>query len=431
MPALALLLALPLASAVRLQEEPEKHLGNFARTGQSPGEAPVDLTQPAWVFEKKGEVFYQSPVMDKDRNAYFSSTSGNVYSVAPGGSINWYLNIRRDRTRLAGQIPKLVVYDGSLYSIDGQGWLVVIDVATGKIRWRGQHGAGSGADSWSIGFDEASKTLFAITFPVADDAWRCMYGGTQLVALNISNGIRKWSYDLKECNCNVQPTFADGRVIFTDLTGGVYALDARTGRELWKVVGRGGSFTTGSAAVSEGLVFAAANTVPGHGVLHVYDAATGQKKWERHFDREANGVPAVYRDKRGKLRVVLGVGNNGELPNPEKEGKIGFLGTVYALDAERGLTLWEFSPPLWTNPAPAGSSKENLCMANAFSNPAVDGKGTVYVGWMGGELYGLDGSTGEMIASWSSRSGMQGAPGIADGVLVVASCQRMAGFVRQ
>lgn len=289
----------------------------------------------------------------------------------------------------------------------------------------------SGQDSWSMGLDEASGTLFAVGFPTAMDVKRCQWGGTHLYALDVHTGKINWAFKFKECNCNLMAAVVGRSVIFSDDTGNTYSLDLQTGKPNWIVPGFGKTFTTGTAAVGEnGLVFTAANRNDTSGAISAFEVKTGKLRWQRNFPFQANNAPATYRDRNGRQLVVMGISNNAGFPLPWMEGKETFKGTVYAVDAETGEDVWAFSPPEWKHAAAAGSTMEEICLPDAFTNPSVDASGTVYIGWMGGFVYAIDGTTGKLLSQWETASGMQGAPAVADGMLVVTSCLRMAGFVK-
>jgi len=306
--------------------------------------------------------------------------------------------------------------------------VVALALASGAELWRARYAFSSGSDAWSMGLDAGSGTLFAPGSPTEVDALRCMFGGSHLFALDLNTGRTKWTYRFQECTCNVMPAVAGGRLVFSDASGIVYALDAASGAPRWIAPGNGPfAFTTGTAAIGpNGLLYVTSNLGPHRGVLRAYDLKGGALRWQRTFDREANNAPAVYRDGRGRLLVAIGISDNAGYPMGQPAS---FNGTLYALDAATGGTAWSFSPPTWRHPAAAGSAFGQLCMPDAFTNPSVDAGGTLYIGWMGGVAYGLDGATGRELSSWETRSGMQGAPGVADGMLVVSSCKRMAGFV--
>lgn len=408
--------------------------GNFMRTGQGKlsGAGPRDISKAAWVFEREhnrsDDQMYQSPVIDSERNTFFSANTARMFSVSPQGKLNWAVDLAKEQ-RPKGQPPTPVLHGDALYTVDGQGHAVALALASGRELWRAKYAFSSGQDSWSMGLDETTSTLFALGFPSSEASMYCQYGGTHLYALDLHDGHTKWVHQMTACNCNLMASVVDGLVIFSDDSGRTYALEVATGKPVWTMPGTEGSFSTGTAAVGEnGLVFVASNKGASKGLMRAYDLHTGKLRWERRFAREANNAPATYRDRNNRLLVAMGISNNAGIP---MGGRASFNGTVFSLDAETGETVWTFNPPEWKQSACAGSSWTELCLPDAFTNPSVDASGTLYIGWMGGVAYAIDGTTGSMLSSWETRSGMQGAPAVADGMVVFSSCQRMAAFAQQ
>merc|ERR1719361_112017 len=99
-PLLTLVIALWLAVATGLKvafPSTEGHYwmgknGNALRTGQSGTlQGPQNLSKASWVFQAPiGASFYQSPVIDRDGNAYVSSMGPNImYSFTRSGQMRW------------------------------------------------------------------------------------------------------------------------------------------------------------------------------------------------------------------------------------------------------------------------------------------------------------------------------------------------------
>mmetsp|Transcript_143 Transcript_143/g.382 ORF Transcript_143/g.382 Transcript_143/m.382 type:complete len:466 (-) Transcript_143:90-1487(-) len=409
--------------------------GNFQRSGQGQGvKGPTDLSKPAWVFEAEGpaskDVFYAAPVIDFHGNAHFSDMNGVHFCMSPSGKLKWRVTLPKEN-RYWGQLPTPVLFGNAVYTVDGQGSLVALSLDSGEELLRRRYAFTSGGDEWSMGFDAPTQTVLAIGSPTQLEGDACPYGGSHLFALDARDGHTKWAYKLRECTCNLMPAAASGQVLFSDATGITYALDVLTGKELWIQPGYGHqTFTTAGAAVSgTGLVVMAANRHASSGAVRAFEARTGKIRWERFFKREANNAPAIYKDRYGRELVVMGITNNPGFPDPTRNGKASWNGTVFALDTNTGHNVWLFSPPEWKNPASAGSTSEQICLPDGFTNPSVDSSGTVFIGWMGGAVFAIDGTTGKELSSWRIGSGMQGAPAVGKNMLVVSSCKRMAGFV--
>lgn len=192
-----------------------------------------------------------------------------------------------------------------------------------------------------------------------------------------------WQYDLGTFRGQeATPIVVDGVMYTSGTWGYVYALDARTGREIWKydpgavhlaarnpccdLVNRG-------VAVWKGRVYVA--SVDGR--LHAVDAATGKKVWEvdtitdHKMPYTSTGAPQIAG------RVVV-IGNSGA-----DMGHGAVRGYVSAYDVATGVLRWRF----YTVPPDPGKPDENpeLAMADKTWDPQrtaqYKGGGTAWDGF--------------------------------------------------
>ncbi len=154
------------------------------------------------------------------------------------------------------------------------------------------------------------------------------------------------------------PIYVGGKLYFVNNSGYAYALDADTGKELWKR--RIGRLNASSPAYYRHRLYIV-NLVPGHIVK--LDAKTGRMIWKRNLPGRAESSPVVID------RTVYFGCENGEL---------------FALSTGKGQVRW--STPL------GGPIKS----APAYS----DGK--LFVGDYGGYMNAVDAKTGELV--WQSGS---------------------------
>jgi len=186
-----------------------------------------------------------------------------------------------------------------------------------------------------------------------------------LTLINASNVDRlgfAWQYDLgaPRRGQEATPIVIDGVMYTSGTFGYVYALDAASGRELWRydphpdyraarnpccdLVNRG-------VAVWKGRVYVAAVD----GMLHAIDAKTGHPVWkvdtitDHTLPYSSTGAPIIAGDK-----VVIG--NSGS-----DMGRNGVRGYVAAYDADSGKFVWRF----WTVPPPPGKKLEHPELAAA------------------------------------------------------------------
>jgi len=167
----------------------------------------------------------------------------------------------------------------------------------------------------------------------------------------------KWHFSEKPL-LEFPPVYAAGRLFFVNNNGTAYALDADTGKVLWKRdVGR---LNASSPAYHKGRLYIV-NLVPGHIVK--LDAKTGKVIWKHSLPGRAESSPLVLG------RTVYFGCENGEL---------------YALSTGKGDIRWA---------TPLGGPIKS---APAFRD------GVLYVGDYGGYMNAVDAGSGKLI--WQSGS---------------------------
>ena len=206
--------------------------------------------------------------------------------------------------------------------------------------------------------------------------------GAGLTAADLPKLKLKWAFNLGGvANARTQPVIVGGRVFVGTETGIVYSLDAQTGCTYW-------GFKAGGmrSAVSIAEVNGKPAVFFSDGGANVYalDANTGKQLWKvrpvDHYATIATAAPRVY-----KGVVYAGFSSIEEAlagdPNVEC---CTFRGSVVALDATTGKTLWQtFTIPTAAQPtgkSAAGKRKLGPSGAGVWSSPTIDEKlGVLYV----------------------------------------------------
>ncbi len=160
----------------------------------------------------------------------------------------------------------------------------------------------------------------------------------QINAGNVSKLGLGWYFDMPERRgIEATPLVIDGRMYTTSAWSVVYALDAKTGKELWVYdpeVPKSWGAVACCDVVNRGVAAWGDKVYVGtiDGRLIAIDAKTGEKAWE---------VNTIDRDKpytiTGAPRAVKGkviIGNGG--------AELGVRGYVTAYDAETGKQAWRF-----------------------------------------------------------------------------------------
>jgi len=191
-----------------------------------------------------------------------------------------------------------------------------------------------------------------------------------------------WSHNLGTSRgAEATPVVVNGVMYTSGYIGIVTALDATTGRELWRFVPKVPEKSlrepccdavNRGVAVTQGRVYVASVD----GMLHALDAATGRQIWQADtiidhaMDYSSTGAPAV-------AGHVVVIGNGGA-----DMGKGGVRGYVSAYDLKTGALAWRF----FTVPPAPGKPLEHpeLKIAEKTWDPHRDadypGGGTVWDG---------------------------------------------------
>lgn len=191
----------------------------------------------------------------------------------------------------------------------------------------------------------------------------------QINAGNVEKLGLAWAYPTATTRgLQASPIVVDGRMYTTGTWSVVYALDARTGKELWKFdpeVPRAWGRYACCDAVNRGVALwkGAVYVATLDGRLIALDARNGQKRWEVNtIDRtKPYTITAAPRIVKGKVLI----GNAG--------AEYGVRGYLSAYDAATGKLVWRF----YTVP---GNPKD------AFENPELEAAAKTWNGewWVGG-----------------------------------------------
>jgi quinohemoprotein ethanol dehydrogenase len=234
--------------------------------------------------------------------------------------------------------------------------------------------------------------IFCATAAVAGDTeWRFGGGDAQgtyyspLKAIDASNVDRlgfAWDYDMQtERGQEATPLVIGGVMYTSGIWGLVYALDARTGKEMWhydpRVPGDRGRYAccdivNRGVAYRDNIVFVASLD----GRVHAIDAATGKARWiaETISDKKqpytSTGAVLLTKD-------AVVIGNSGA-----DLGDGSLRGYISALDIKTGALKWRS----YTVPPPPGEKIDTPAMAlaakswGAVRSGKIQGGGTVWDG---------------------------------------------------
>ncbi|MFJ4340410.1 PQQ-binding-like beta-propeller repeat protein [Streptomyces sp. NPDC088915] len=220
--------------------------------------------------------------------------------------------------------------------------LQALDARTGAERW-----------SYPIG-DAASCGGVPVRVAPAEDGCVYVSAGTRVLSVDVASGHVRWHFEAPAVFLS-PPAFAPGPAVtgggvyLADHLGTVYALDATTGQDRWRIA-------TEQRQSTEPVLVADGNVHVGSGsALYTLDAVTGTPRWRFAAGGELVGSPVVA-DGRihfgsadhvlytldatgGQLRWKLATG--GEITgSPVAKGGVVYACSkdrcVYALDAVKG-----------------------------------------------------------------------------------------------
>lgn len=256
---------------------------------------------------------------------------GSVYAFdAESGEALWMYE-HPERVRAAPAVTGSTVYAVGMDDV-----LLALDASNGERRW-------------SVGIGRASE----FSSPTVVDGTVYVGSGDGLHAVGAYGGGVKWTFETNTVNST--PAVEDGVVYFGSNDDNLYAADAESGDELW-------SFGTGdrvvsSPAVSDGVVYVGSRDE----TLYAVDAESGEPVWDEAFETDGwiESSPAVADGV-----VYVGSWDN----------------NVYAVDVESGEPVWE--EPLETSD-------------RVIDEVAVAG-GNLYVTPLGTDLYVVDAEDGSV-----------------------------------
>lgn len=283
----------------------------------------------------------------------------------------------------------------------------------------------------------------------------------------------RWSFEAGGL-VEFPPVIAYGRLYFANISGQMRALDAKTGRVVWRQ--SLGYKTAASPAVGDGVVYMplmskkGAEPGPNTGAVVALDAETGEEIWRFEtgavesspllldgvlyfgtFDHKLYALNA----KSKKVLWSFSTGDavkggpaywNGSIFTGSYDGK------VYALDARTGKQRWSSSSRggilgggnFYATPAVAygrvfvgntdgrmyayGAGTGHLLWAKktggyVYSSAAIADR-TVYVGSYDKHLYALDAATGDVKWSFDANGEVSGAPTVMDGLVYFSTFAR-------
>ena len=235
--------------------------GDASRTGVMPGPGPETAPEVIWQTQLQGAITHQPLLVDG--TIYIDDSSGWVYALdAISGAVKWQI-----ATGVGGG-SALAVGNRIVYATDSSGALLALDVGTGLELWRD---------------DRARPHFPAIVIDdlVVFDAVIASESGTEsgaVVTLDAATGEEIDQFPIPEAFRNLT-SISEGVIYGRALSGDVYAYDLASHNQLWRAPV--GSYAQAPITVVGGVAFVPLGSINDNGGVVALDAESGAELWRQ------------------------------------------------------------------------------------------------------------------------------------------------------
>ena len=352
---------------------------------------------------QKATLFVNWPQFQYDPTHSACNPFESILGTATVGNleIHWIYN------GIQGSYVSPVVANGIAYIGSSQGFppdgnLAAVNVRTGSEIWR---------LSPTVPITDTPAVAKNVVYVGGGDPG----SGGAFYAINASTGKVLWKYGNVNTYFQSSPTVVNGVVYVASFKdASLYAFNAGTGDVIWKdQIGSFQGVFDSSPAVAAGVVYIGSND---HNV-YALNAATGAVIWKYATGDEVHSSPVV-----GQGNVYVSSSDN----------------NTYALNANTGALIWKYgaatgglnSPALATGILYVGAADGTLYALNAHagsllwksSSPTIIGSpvvanGVVYFGAFNKNIYALDARTGTCLWNYAVANDVKTSLAVANGEL--------------
>ena len=249
-------------------------------------------------------------------------------------------------------------------------------------------------------------------------------------ALEIETGKEKWRFtvdgkiDGRAMLGDIQgfPQYADGMVYFANEGRTLYALDARTGKEVWRRKAGAGDVT----------VIGPTAYYVGRNGIYAVDAKTGTQKWHHRLPRMGASTALAFDDDMIYFVNLDGTAYAFDLKarkvawTQKTSGGVGGCPIIAAPAVADGVVYVGSSEQFVALDAKTGRAKWTFKTGQKFYCAPVVAEGTVYIannrGQGGTFLFALDAATGTEKWKFKLASPAWAPPTAADGLIYCCGC---------
>lgn len=283
-----------------------------------------------WVFAISQITYGGGALVAPDGTIYQcvrNATINNVYAINPNGTQKWAVKL----DAAIGAFPALSA-DGVLYCLTNKSTLYALDASSGVIKWQqsldGATGSAVAIDKAGNVYAGTSAAIYAFkpnkdqiwkleevnvteqaTFALKDQMLYATLKGGGLVAVDMTNGTKKWTYPTTKGDAYFPIVDKNGNIYFTEKgSQTVHAVNAN-GAKIWeKNVGNNLNYS-GGALSTDGIFYV--GTQSNNKVLGL-DTANGNIVFEETVGQQVMAAVTIGPDKRLYCGTI-GSGNIGSV----------------------------------------------------------------------------------------------------------------------
>jgi outer membrane protein assembly factor BamB len=350
-----------------------------------------------WTVETGAPVWAGLAQDVKSGTLYIGNEQGELHAVSRDGQVLWKFATGkpiRAQPTLAGRDVYVASDSGFLHKLSAKGeeaWRADIDEGSQpriptneeKTRWD-RYGSSVVSDGQRLFIASRDKNLYALDPRSGRELWRVTAGDImtatpalhgdlvifaaydgKVSAVSARNGSPRWTYDAKLAVAG-DLTVSGGRLLLGSRSYDLIALDAATGRELWKRY-YWFSWIESPPLVRDGVVYTGSSDATN---IYAWNLADGALRWR-------TAVPGYswQRVAANDDLVIAGTAGAGAYPGSRN-------GSLVALDRANGAIRWIYLDP------PSEQVVKDKKAWGFGASPVVSGD-VVYAADLNGRVYAI------------------------------------------
>jgi outer membrane protein assembly factor BamB len=352
-----------------------------------------------WTLDTGAAVWAGLELDGKSDLLFVGNEQGDLHAIDKDGKVRWKFStgkpIRAQPKVLGGQVY-LASDSGYLYKLDrdtgAEAWRARVDSALEprlpsnheKTRWD-RYGSSVVTDGKRLYIASRDKNLYALDMKSGREVWRvaaddimtatpALHGGNVIFAdyagmvraVSAKDGAPRWTHDAK-LGVPGDVVVSGDRVLVGSRSYDLIALDAATGKQLWKTY-RWFSWIESPPVVRDGVLYTGSSDATN---VYAYNLGDGSLRWK-------TPVPGYSWQRIAMSGDLLVTGALGKGAYPASRN-----GALFALDRATGAIRWMYLDPPAEETVKAGNNW-------GFAASPVIGDGVVYAADFNGRVYAFE-----------------------------------------